>query len=233
MKNFLAIKKVSILILIVALVVVGFYLFKKSTEIKDDSPYVQYEFMERGEMVYQRLYEYFPEGMADFLDSYRNCQHWGGEEAYNEERANDISQGVASSCIDFELEEKAIEKKYTNDPKLREMKVTKEEIDSGESMNYSFVWNDPKKESKVLNKYTEAEAQWILKTVQEQMQEFDVALKNKADSQKMADIRFRLGVQKSYLNSLIPEIDRLHPITRKEIEALRNNKEFFQRASDI
>src|SRR3989344_236069 len=157
MKNFLAIKKVSILILIVALVVVGFYLFKKSTEIKDDSPYVQYEFMERGEMVYQRLYEYFPEGMADFLDSYRNCQHWGGEEAYNEERANDISQGVASSCIDFELEEKAIEKKYTNDPKLREMKVTKEE-------------------SKVLNKYTEAEAQWILKTVQEQMQEFDVGL---------------------------------------------------------
>lgn len=202
------------------------------------SPYVKYgpEDYLNFDLVKERLYEYFPKEMADFLNSYALCKHWSGEDAYNEGRVKDISQGIKSSCIDFKVAEQTIEKKFSTDPKLQEMKTTKKEInDNINSLKYSFIWNDPKKESAVLNKYTEITAQHILQTVKEQTQEYDDLIKSGADAKKIKDsfIQYRLSVQKSYLEGILPEIDRLHPITRKEIEALKGNMIFLQRASGI
>ncbi len=216
-------------LLLIGSILAGF--LRSHSALAADRPYTQERFIPWVVMFDQRLHEYFPMEMANYLDSYRTCQHWGGEEANDPQRRGEIQKGVAASCIDFVAAEKAIEEKYRNDLKFEAMKKMKGELDKGESMRYSFLWDDPGKQSLVLNKYTESEAQNILKNVQEQMREFDLLEAGKADSVKMTAVRYRLRVQKDNLNAVLPETDRLHPVTRKEIDALRNNKLFLQRAS--
>ncbi|MEI8174887.1 MAG: hypothetical protein WCG28_02980 [bacterium] len=203
----------------------------------DDRPYIKYTVKDyfNIDLVKERLYEYFPKDMADFLYYYRECQFIGGEVGSgNPEQEEMLSKLAQSYCIDFKSIEKTIEKKYLNNPKLQDMVKMQNEIDSSNSLNnYSFLWNDPKRESGVLNKYIEAKAQYVLETVKEQMQGFDVLVANNADSKKLDAAKYGLGVQKSYLDDVLYEIDRLHPITRKEIETLRDNKEFIKRAIKI
>jgi|GEM_PF-6445553 len=204
----------------------------KAANTTNTRPYIKYPFIEWGEMFQKRLYEYFPKEIADFLDSYIKCEHWNGEYAYDAERTEDIEQGTTSNCINFDALEQTLAVKYKNTQKWQEFQITKGEIESGREGEYSFIWNDPNKESKALNEYIEAFAQGILETVKEQMQEYNKLVANNADNEKLKNIRWLLSVQKNYINTIIlPQIERLHPITRKGIETLKADQEFLGRAN--
>ncbi len=190
------------------------------TKLVQDRPYVKYDFIkERENFEFKRTQEYFPPEMADYLEKYIMCTHWSGEDGYDEERGNQIELGIKENCIDFDQAEKNIKDKYESDPIFSIFLTTKQEVENGESG--SFVYDDPKKQSIVLNRYFEAMGQYVAEEVSKDMKEYGTA-----DVKEKANLEYLLSVQNGYLLLLIPEINRLHPTTKKAIEDIKNNKEF-------
>ena len=77
------------------------------------------------------------------------------------------------------------------------------------------------KKSAVLNKYYEAHAQSVVRSVNQQLPKYKMLLDNKLiEDLKMA--KFMLGVQQKYLTDIMRNIDRLHPITHEQIKMIES-----------
>jgi hypothetical protein len=177
-----------------------------------------------------RLKEVLPPDAAEYINDFRSCQHWGGEDAYDEKRAKQISEGIESSCTGLESKRKSIRTKYPSG--TREFVIIQsivKEIESGKSFP-SFIFDDPQRKSVVLNQYYEALAQSVIREVSKQMPNYtasaervkmaaDKASKNMIEDAKMD--KFMLSVQQKYLNEVMKNADRLHPITLNKIKLIQ------------
>jgi archaellum component FlaC len=179
-----------------------------------------------------RLIEVLPIDAVDYVDKYRDCQHWRGEDAYDEQRSKDIDRGIKESCDGLEKKRQMIESKYTQGSKeAHTINSIIKEIDEGESLP-SFMWNDPKRKSKVLNEYFEATSQNIIRTLQSLIPRYKAAVTkvqkfrasdtkdiNKEDrlEKEINSVKYLLHVQEKYVTEVLGNIDRLHPITRDQI----------------
>jgi hypothetical protein len=62
-----------------------------------------------------------PEDVASFISRVADCNHWGGEEPYDRERAEFINKAVEKlRCSELEADEKALRSKYLNNPEVLE-----------------------------------------------------------------------------------------------------------------
>lgn len=206
-------------------------LFASTTAFAGEKPFVEYKPMGWNEFYSARLKEYFPSEISDFIVKYSNCNHWRGEEAYNTERALQIKNGINENCPDIKPIEAALAEKYKGAPKLIELNSLKDEINTKIVYDYSFIWNDPKKESVAISKYIEAEAQNVLRTVPLQMKEYDVIKKTGGDTENIGGIAYRLKGQTKYLQKVLKEKERLHPITLRKILQLSKDEDFLRRAT--
>jgi hypothetical protein len=198
--------------------------------LADDLPYKEYKqpiFL--GELFNLRLKEALPPDAAEYVDRYRNCRHWRGEDAYNKERGGQIRNGIEGNCTGLEDREKSIHAKYQNG--TRESEVINsiiKEIEAGVSIP-SFVLHDPLRKSVILNEYYEAHAQYVIRSVNQQIQKYEAIVeklrneKDRAQDGATNDLKmakYMLEVQKNYLDDVMKNIDRLHPITREQIKRL-------------
>ena len=189
-----------------------------------DRPYKKYEHsIYDGELIELRLNEVLPSDAAKYVHDYRYCRHWQGEDAYDKERSETIKRGINESCSELDEKKKYIERKYPEgSTEARIIHSIIKEIDAGESFP-SFVWNDPERESRVLNEYYEAKAQSVIRELGTQIPKYEAAFKklkdNKSTDNKELETRiWRLKVQQKYLKDVIGNIDRLHPLTRGKIK---------------
>lgn len=205
-------------------------MFMALPSLADDLPYKEYKqpiFL--GELFNLRLNEVLPPDAAEYVDLYRNCRHWSGEDAYNKERGAQIRKGVEGNCTGLGNRGKSIHAKYQNG--TRESEVINsiiKEIEAGVSIP-SFVLHDPLRKSVILNEYYEAHAQYVVRSVNQQMPKYEAiaeklrnetvkAQEGTANDLKMA--KYMLEVQKNYMIDVLKNIDRLHPITREQIKRL-------------
>ena len=205
-------------------------MFTALPSLADDLPYKEYKqpiFL--GELFNHRLNEALPPDAAEYVDLYRNCRHWSGEDAYNKERGEQIRKGIEGNCAGLENREKSIHAKYQNG--TRESEVINsiiKEIEAGVSIP-SFVLHDPLRKSVILNEYYEAHAQYVVRSVNQQIPKYEAIaekLRNetvKAQEGTTNDLKmakYMLEVQKNYMIDVMKNIDRLHPITREQIKRL-------------
>jgi hypothetical protein len=62
-----------------------------------------------------------PEDVVAFIERMVECNHWGGEEPYDKERAEQIRQAVEKArCDSLDSEEQALERKYKGNKKIWE-----------------------------------------------------------------------------------------------------------------
>lgn len=67
----------------------------------------------------ERLIKKMPKAVASYISRRVECNHWGGEEAYNHERAKEIEKAVKPlRCDLLDSDEKDLLAKYQNDPKI-------------------------------------------------------------------------------------------------------------------
>ena len=60
-----------------------------------------------------------PADVVDLVERYGGCNHWGGEEGYNEERRKEIEDGVKRlGCDRIEADRRKLRKKYARKPKV-------------------------------------------------------------------------------------------------------------------
>jgi hypothetical protein len=60
-----------------------------------------------------------PEDVAVFIERMVECNHWGGEEPYDNERAEQIRTAVEKArCGSLDSEEQALERKYKGNRKV-------------------------------------------------------------------------------------------------------------------
>jgi hypothetical protein len=59
-----------------------------------------------------------PKIVEEAINAVGLCNHWGGEESYDEERAKEIGEGVARDCPDAQKKATKALKAYPNDPDL-------------------------------------------------------------------------------------------------------------------
>lgn len=68
-----------------------------------------------------------PADVAALIERWEMCQHWAGEEPYDEERRQEILRGIAASCPGNEDTRAALERRYADRPdvlaKLRELEI--------------------------------------------------------------------------------------------------------------
>ncbi len=198
--------------------------------LADDQPYKEYKqpiFL--GELFNLRLKEVLPSDAGEYIDLYRNCRHWRGEDAYNKERGEQIRKGIEGNCTGLDDKNRSIHDKYQNG--TRESKIINsiiKEIEAGVSLP-SFISHDPLRKSAILNEYYEAHAQYVARSVNQQIPKYEaIAEKLRNESVKVQEgttkdlkmAKYMLGVQKNYLNDIMKNIDRLHPITREQIKQL-------------
>ncbi len=177
-----------------------------------ETPVYEYQITE------PRLKEFFPQDVAEYINQNSNCNHWGGEEPYDEERAKQIEAGVERDCTGLQEKYNSLLSKYSGTPEvLSRMKAIQDDPDK-------YIWDDPHHKSKVLNEYFEAEAQSIVRTVKEVLPEHEkiVAALNRQETSelknKLGPITHRLKVQQEYLSNVMKNFDRLHSITQKQIK---------------
>jgi hypothetical protein len=175
--------------------------------------------------------EFFPKDIAQFLDKHRVCVHWSGEVGapMDAERAKRLEQDT-KGCDQLPSTRKQLETKYASNPILSDMRTTIEEIDAGESLKYSFIWKDPQKKSRVLNKFVNAQAEGVLKNVTTLMKDYDAELRK--DVPQLGFLPFMLFVQWGYLQEVLREEDRLKPETRSKIDALSKDRLFEERVAE-
>ncbi|GLH67167.1 hypothetical protein [Geothrix edaphica] len=180
------------------------------------------------ELFTQRLNEVFPSDIAVFIDRYRICQHWLGEDAYDEERGKDIERGITENCNGLKELESQIQIKYkTNEPLLMKMRQAIKDTDNGDTFP-SFIYDDPQRKSKFLNEYYEAKAQYIIKTLEKQLPNYNYILeRNRKISgvellEELASARYGLEIQNRYLSGVNNNIDRINLITRYRLHSIES-----------
>lgn len=198
--------------------------------LADGLPYKEYKqpiFL--GELFDLRLNEVLPPDAAEFVDLYSTCRHWAGEEAHDTERGEQIRKGLEENCTGLDNREKSIHAKYQDG--TRESEVINsiiKEIEAGESFP-SFVLHDPLRQSVILDEYYEAHAQFVVRSLNQQMPEYEaIAAKRRNETAKAQEgspsdlemAKYMLEVQKKYMTDVMKNIDRLHPITREQIKRL-------------
>jgi predicted transcriptional regulator len=194
----------------------------------DTLPYREYPTpIYDGELFELRLKEVLPEDASTYIDDFRSCQHWSGEDAYNDERAQQISDGINSSCPGLADKKAVLFSKYPAKSQTSELiRSIIKEIESGEDFP-SFVFNDPQRKSKVLDQYYEASAQSIIREIANQIPSYSATLasirvaNNKPSSELISKEemgRYMLNVQRGYLIKALNNSDRLHPITLEKLK---------------
>jgi len=153
-----------------------------------------------GQLWTMRLDELLPADAAAYVRMASDCAHWGGEEPYDEARAREIARKSKQDCSKASQAKQRMEKKYPTGTgiRLRLDRIVKDV----EAASDAFVWDDPDQTSQALNRYYESNAQAIVVAVDRL-----VASKDKD----------RLRLQQGTLDSVMANIDRLHPDTQKRI----------------
>ncbi len=60
-----------------------------------------------------------PADVVDFVERYGGCNHWGGEEAYSEERRKEIEDAAKRlRCDRVDADEQKLRKKYAHKPRV-------------------------------------------------------------------------------------------------------------------
>lgn len=60
-----------------------------------------------------------PADVVDLVERHAGCNHWGGEEGYDEERRKEIAAGVARlKCDRLDADQRKLRKKYAHKPKV-------------------------------------------------------------------------------------------------------------------
>lgn len=60
-----------------------------------------------------------PPDVIDFVERYGGCNHWGGEEGYNEERRKEIEDGAMRlRCDRLDADEKRLRRRYAHRPRI-------------------------------------------------------------------------------------------------------------------
>ena len=119
-------------------------------------------------------------------------------------------------------------KRYKKESKEAEnINAIIKEIEAGKNLP-SFIFNDPQRKSSALNIYYEAQAQSILRLTPQLIEQYKSAIKehkkiiNRAtDSSKNKIARYMLEVQQRYLIDVLNNINRLHPMTQKQIKNIK------------
>jgi len=197
-----------------------------------DRPYIEYKNeIYLGELFELRLNEVLPPDAAQYVDRFRECGHWGGEEAHDADRAKQIASGIERSCDGLTERKRALDDRYPSGTKEYALVASIiKEIEAGKDMP-SFVFSDPEKKSAVLDRYYEAHAQSVIRQVARQVPEHEAAVaavrqarrENKpldAALQKARMTQFMLGVQQRYWDDVMNNVERLHPKTRDQIKAV-------------
>src|SRR5215471_3259313 len=71
--------------------------------------------------VVKELRKGMPDDVVSFIRRAVECNHWGGEDAYDKERAEFISKAVEKAgCSKLDADEKELRRKYRNQPKILE-----------------------------------------------------------------------------------------------------------------
>ena len=77
----------------------------------------------------ERLIKKMPKAVASYISRRMECNHWGGEEAYNHERAKQIEKAVKPlRCDRLDSDEMDLLAKYQNDPKIIKAIVAAKEL---------------------------------------------------------------------------------------------------------
>jgi hypothetical protein len=196
-------------------------LFLSCQALAEDRPFIQYDFEDTQNLHGKRLRELLPQDIAEFIEQYEMCQHWRGEPAFSKERAAQINHGIKQGCTGIEKTQIELESKYKNEPEIiSRYKSIFSEIKNDTN---TFETNDPGRKSKILDVYYEAEAQWIIKSVSEQIPQSKIdykkSVQEKSDANTCVFMNaiYMLQVQQKYLKRVAPNIDRLHPITKEKI----------------
>ncbi len=67
----------------------------------------------------EQLIKHMPKAVSSYISRRVECNHWGGEEAYNHERAKQIEKAVKPlRCDRLDSDEKDLLAKYQNEPKI-------------------------------------------------------------------------------------------------------------------
>lgn len=197
----------------------------------DERPYIEYQTpIYYAELFELRLREVLPEDAAAYVDAFRSCRHWEGEDAYNDERAKQINEGIESSCTGLENKKQALISKYPIGSQESEtLQTIIKQVETDTSFP-SFVLDDPHRTSAVLNRYYEAQAQSIVREVNTQLPSYLAATKNIKQSSSPASIKlhdevemkkYMLDVQQRYLTEVMKNADRLHPSTLEKIKQIQ------------
>lgn len=60
-----------------------------------------------------------PADVVDLVERYGGCNHWGGEEAYNEERRTEIEEGAKRlRCDRLDADQQKLRKRYAHKPRI-------------------------------------------------------------------------------------------------------------------
>lgn len=79
----------------------------------------------------QRELKAVPFAVRDFLERRAGCNHWGGEEGYDAERAAQIAEAAHKlRCRQIEADEKRIKRQYTKSRRVRWLLATTRDWDT-------------------------------------------------------------------------------------------------------
>lgn len=71
------------------------------------------------ELKFKAYVKGLPSDVTELLQRTDKCNHWGGEEPYDKERANEIAAAMKEARCDFlEEDTKSLIKKYNSEPKI-------------------------------------------------------------------------------------------------------------------
>lgn len=174
-----------------------------------DPSYVQYDKpLETGNLEKMRLQELLPVDAIVYVNAFESCQHWGGEEAYSPERGKDIQQGAERDCAASEALKKKIYRKYPRNSAVRKQL----EIIINDGIESKFLWNDPEMKSEALRVYYESTAQDLVRTTAFMLHRHSSTNEDKENIRR----------QESQIRFLLRQANRLHPVTKKQLEEAHN-----------
>jgi hypothetical protein len=169
-----------------------------------------------GEIVEPRLRELLPPDAATYAIMYRLCLHWGGEPAYDQERAEEIDRGIAENCTGLEAKRDSLRLKYP--PGSSVASTLRRVIADLDSFSDNYAWDDPRHHSVLLNHYYEAWAQQAGRHVDALIARRH-ALSDTVGAATRNMLRVMSANQTRWLRGLLKQIDRLHPQTVAELRA--------------
>lgn len=172
-----------------------------------DPPYVSYDRpLNLADFNALRLQELLPADAIAYVNAFESCQHWSGEEAYSHERGKDIQEGAERDCAASAALKKKIYRKYPRGSVVR--KQLEIVISAAERNDDKFLWYDPEMKSEALRVYYESTAQELVNTTAFMLNNTASVNGDKEDIRRQEKkVRFLLG-----------QANRLHPVTKKQIE---------------